>query len=56
MYMETMNDDLTLLREYPRCNSEEAFAALVSRHVNLPGWHFPLTHFANHFTRRLRIV
>ncbi len=30
-----MNDDLTLLREYARCNSEEAFAALVSRHVNL---------------------
>jgi RNA polymerase sigma factor (sigma-70 family) len=32
---ETMNDDLTLLREYARRNSEEAFAALVSRHVNL---------------------
>ena len=42
---ETMNDDLTLLREYARPaatareqggrNSEEAFAALVSRHVNL---------------------
>ena len=30
-----MNDDLTLLREYARSNSEEAFAALVSRHVNL---------------------
>ncbi len=30
-----MNDDLTLLREYARGNSEEAFAALVSRHVNL---------------------
>ena len=40
-----MNDDLTLLREYVRPaatareqggrNSEEAFAALVSRHVNL---------------------
>ena len=30
-----MNDDLTLLREYGRRNSEEAFAALVSRHVNL---------------------
>jgi uncharacterized protein (TIGR03435 family) len=30
-----MNDDLTLLREYARRNSEEAFAALVSRHVNL---------------------
>jgi len=42
---ETMNDDLTLLREYARPaatareqggrNSEEAFATLVSRHVNL---------------------
>jgi RNA polymerase sigma factor (sigma-70 family) len=30
-----MNDDLTLLQEYARLNSEEAFAALVSRHVNL---------------------
>jgi len=30
-----MNDDLTLLREYARNNSEEAFAALVARHVNL---------------------
>jgi uncharacterized protein (TIGR03435 family) len=30
-----MNDDLILLREYARRNSEEAFAALVSRHVNL---------------------
>lgn len=30
-----MNDDLTLLRDYARNNSEAAFAALVSRHVNL---------------------
>ena len=30
-----MNDDLALLREYARNNSEAAFAALVSRHVNL---------------------
>jgi len=30
-----MNDDLTLLREYAARNSEPAFAALVSRHVNL---------------------
>jgi len=30
-----MNDDLTLLREYARRQSEEAFAALVSRYVNL---------------------
>ena len=29
------NDDIALLREYARNNSEEAFAALVSRHVNL---------------------
>ncbi len=28
-------DDMTLLREYARHNSEDAFAALVSRHVNL---------------------
>ena len=32
---EMLNDDMTLLREYARHNSEEAFAALVSRHVNL---------------------
>jgi hypothetical protein len=32
---ETMNDDLILLREYARRDSGEAFAALVSRHVNL---------------------
>jgi RNA polymerase sigma factor (sigma-70 family) len=30
-----MTDDMRLLREYTQCNSEEAFAALVSRHVNL---------------------
>lgn len=29
------DDDLNLLREYARNNSEQAFAALVSRHVNL---------------------
>jgi RNA polymerase sigma factor (sigma-70 family) len=29
------NDDLTLLGDYARNNSEAAFAALVSRHVNL---------------------
>ena len=28
-------EDMALLREYARRNSEEAFAALVSRHVNL---------------------
>jgi RNA polymerase sigma factor (sigma-70 family) len=30
-----MNDDLNLLREFARNNSEDAFAALVARHVNL---------------------
>jgi RNA polymerase sigma factor (sigma-70 family) len=30
-----MNDDMALVREYASRNSEEAFAALVSRHVNL---------------------
>ena len=30
-----LNDDMTLLGEYARGNSEEAFAALVSRHLNL---------------------
>src|SRR5450759_4848978 len=32
---EMTNDDLTLLREYARRNSEAAFAALVARQVNL---------------------
>jgi RNA polymerase sigma factor (sigma-70 family) len=30
-----MSDDMELARRYARCQSEEAFAALVSRHVNL---------------------
>ena len=30
-----MNDDLALLRDYARNHSENAFATLVSRHVNL---------------------
>ena len=30
-----MTDDMDLVREYARHNSEEAFAALVSRHINL---------------------
>jgi RNA polymerase sigma factor (sigma-70 family) len=30
-----MDDDLTLLREYARNHSEDAFTALVTRHVNL---------------------
>jgi uncharacterized protein (TIGR03435 family) len=32
---EMPNDDLALLQEYARSNSEEAFATLVSRYVNL---------------------
>src|SRR2546429_961147 len=28
-------DDMVLLREYARRNSEEAFATLVARHINL---------------------
>ena len=32
---EMVNDDLALLREYVRHNSEPAFAALVARHLNL---------------------
>src|SRR5215213_2761069 len=30
-----MTDDMALVQEYARSNSEEAFATLVSRHVNL---------------------
>jgi RNA polymerase sigma factor (sigma-70 family) len=30
-----INDDMALVREYARRNSEQAFATLVSRHVNL---------------------
>ena len=30
-----MTDDMELLRQYVRHNSEDAFATLVSRHVNL---------------------
>lgn len=30
-----MTDDMELVRAYARCKSDEAFAALVSRHVNL---------------------
>src|SRR5579859_2355265 len=30
-----MMDDMDLVRQYARCKSEEAFAILVSRHVNL---------------------
>lgn len=30
-----INDDMQLVRNYAQCNSEAAFAALVSRHINL---------------------
>jgi hypothetical protein len=30
-----MTDDMTLLEEYARSNSEAAFATLVSQHINL---------------------
>ena len=30
-----MIDDLELVRQYALCKSEEAFATLVSRHINL---------------------
>jgi RNA polymerase sigma factor (sigma-70 family) len=33
--VKVMTDDMTLLRDYALHDSEEAFAALVSRHVNL---------------------
>ena len=33
--MNTMASDLQLLEEYTRLNSEEAFAALVRRYVDL---------------------
>ena len=29
------SDDMTLVREYTQSNSEQAFASLVSRHINL---------------------
>src|SRR5437867_5690895 len=35
IYLETMTNDLELLREYARERSEEAFAALVRRHLDL---------------------
>jgi RNA polymerase sigma factor (sigma-70 family) len=35
MYMVTMNDDLDLLRDYARHQSETAFSELVERHIGL---------------------
>jgi RNA polymerase sigma factor (sigma-70 family) len=32
---EAMTEDMKLVRQYARCDSEEAFATLVSRHINL---------------------
>src|SRR5580698_1037031 len=34
-YIRRMNDDLTLVREYADHHSEDAFNALVERHVSL---------------------
>jgi len=30
-----MNDDMALVRQYATTHSEQAFATLVSRHINL---------------------
>src|SRR5690242_18465660 len=35
MYWSMMSDDMKLVREYARSNSEQAFATLVSRHIDL---------------------
>ena len=35
IYRWMMTDDMALLREYSARNSEEAFASVVSRHINL---------------------
>jgi|HubBroStandDraft_1064217.scaffolds.fasta_scaffold388293_1 hypothetical protein len=29
-------DDIALLHEYVECDSEEAFATLVTRHIDMP--------------------
>ena len=55
-----MTDDMELLQEYVRGNSEEAFAALVSRHVNLV-YSVALrqtgdTHFAEEITQTVFII
>jgi len=55
-----MSDDLDLVRQYARCQSEEAFAALVSRHVN---WVYSValrqvrdTHLAEEVTQTVFII
>jgi len=35
MYLQTMNSDLELVQQYARHRSEDAFATLVRRHLNL---------------------
>ena len=35
MYGWMMSDDMALVRDYARNHSEEAFAALVSRHIRV---------------------
>ena len=40
-------DDMALLREYALRNSEEAFATLVSRHIDLV-YSAALRHVGNH--------
>lgn len=55
-----INDDLTLLREYSRRNSEEAFATLVTRHINLVYsvalWQAHDPHLAEEITQAVFII